>query len=255
VTDSGAGLRVLPRETFGLNHLLGAAARMTEASELSEVLAVAVEQAADFLGPVGGLLGLLDASRRTIVFAGLQGVPASMMRGNRSVPADADLPMAEALRSGRAVWLSGAAERARRYPGLAARTPEPYACGSVPLPGAGRPLGVLCLTRMREGARQRPFGEAERIFAYTLADLVGAAIAGRAGDRAGIGVYQWDLVSGRLCGNVDMLRLHGRDPAAGAGLGRACRGGPGRAGRGGPTPSKATTRPGSSAAPTASWRT
>jgi hypothetical protein len=179
----GSGLQALPRGAVYLERLRYAAARMARATQFPEVLSAAVEQAEEFLGPVGGMLVLLDASRRMLVVTALENVPASVMCGNKSLPLAAHLPMADAVNEGRAVWISGADERARRYPELAARTPEDYACGSLPLADAKENLGLLCLIRMGAGSAPRPFDEAERAFAGVLADLAAAAVGRLAGVR------------------------------------------------------------------------
>jgi len=203
-----SGVRALPSETVYLDRLLAAADRMARATQFREVLAAAVEQAEEFLGPVGGMLVLLDASRRMLVIAALEDVPDSVICGNKSLPLAAHLPMADAVKTGRPIWISGADERAQRYPELAARTPEQYACGSLPLADAEVPLGLLCLIRMGTdmgaGTAPKPFDEAERAFACALADLVAAAV-GRltgAGESAAgpdtgageIGICEWDPV-------------------------------------------------------------
>jgi hypothetical protein len=224
------GLPTSARKALYLGQLLHAATRMGEATQLEEVLAAAVEPAEVFLGPVGGMLVLLDASRRMLVVAALQNVPPSVMCGNKSLPLSAHLPMADAVNTARAIWISGAYERARRYPELAARTPEPYACGSLPLADAGVPLGLLCLIRMGAGSAPRPFDETERAVAGVLSDLAATAVGRLAGvrgetpgndaggDRAP-GVYEWDPVGDCLYCNAEMLRLHehpvatGRNPA------------------------------------------
>jgi hypothetical protein len=177
----GSGLQALPRRAVYLERLRYAAARMAQATQFPEVLSAAVEQAEEFLGTVGGMLVLLDPSRRMLVVTALENVPASVMCGNKSLPLAAHLPMADAVKEGRAVWISGADERARRYPELAARMPENYACGSLPLADAEAPLGLLCLIRMGTGSAPRPFDEAEQAFAAVLADLVAAAVSRLAG--------------------------------------------------------------------------
>jgi hypothetical protein len=222
----GSRLRALPRGAVYLERFQYAAARMARATQFAEVLSAAVEQAEEFLGAVGGMLVLLDASRRMLVVTALENVPASVLCGNKSLPLTAHIPMADAVNEGRAVWISGAAERARRYPELAARTPENYACGSLPLADGEASLGLLCLIRMAGGAAPRPFDETERGFASVLADVVTAAVGRLAGVReraAGedtgaqdFGLYEWDPVSDRLYRDAGMLRLHGLSPAAGA---------------------------------------
>ncbi len=233
ICDQGWGVlalvsqvRVVPREAVYLDRLLYAASRIARATQFSEVLGAAVEQAEEFLGPVGGMLVLLDASRRMLVIAALENAPASVMCGNKSLPLSAHLPMADAMNKGRAVWISGAEERAQRYPELAARSPEPYACGSLPLADGDVPLGLLCLTRMGAGSAPQPFDEAERAIAGILADLAAAGVGRLAGLRGStadddaqvqdLGVYEWDPVRDRLYCNAGMLHLHGQSPANGA---------------------------------------
>jgi hypothetical protein len=221
----GSRVPALRREAVYLDGLLHAAARMARATQFPDVLAAAVEQAQEFLGPVGGMLVLLDASRRMLMIAAMENVPDSVMCGNKSLPLTARLPMADAMNKGRVVWISGADERARRYPELAVRSPEPYACGSLPLAAAGVPLGLLCLTRMGADSAPQPFDEAERALASVLADLVAAGVgrlAGVPGSAAGqgasveeVGVYEWDPVRNRLYCNAEILHLHGQSPAAG----------------------------------------
>jgi GAF domain-containing protein len=231
-----SGLQALRHESAYLDRLVNAAARMGRARQFPGVLAAAVESAEEFLGQVGGMLVLLDASRRVLVVAALENVPGSVMCRNKSLPLAAHLPMTDAVRKGRAIWISGADERARRYPDLAARTPEPYACGSLPLADEAVPLGLLCLIRMGAGSAPRPFDEAERAFAGALADLVAAAVGRLARGRGPAvaedttaeetGVYEWDPVRDRLYGNAGMLRLHGRSsPGDGAAGVRAVPGG------------------------------
>lgn len=215
------GLRAPAREARYLGWLLQAATRMGEATQLQDVVAAAVESAEIFLGPVGGMLVLLDASRRMLVAAALEKVPPSVMCGHKSLPLTARLPMADAMNTARAIWISGADERARRYPELAARTPEPYACGSLPLADAGVPLGLLCLIRMGATCAPQPFDEAERAVAGVLADLAGTAVGRLAGlreqdnhaDGREAGVYEWDPVRNSFYCNAQMLRLHGHSPA------------------------------------------
>jgi GAF domain-containing protein len=133
------------RETVQVVALPSVAARLRQADGLSGVLSAVLDAAACAFGPVGGMLGLLEASGRTVTIAALQDTPPSFSCGNRSLPLAACLPIAEAARGGTAVWVSGPRERMQRYPELAARTPEPYACGSLPFVAGDRVTGVLCL--------------------------------------------------------------------------------------------------------------
>jgi hypothetical protein len=216
------GLLAPAREARYLDWLLQAATRMGQATQLQEVVAAVVDSAEVFLGPVGGMLVLLDASRRMLVPAAQEKVPPSVRFGYKSLPLTAQLPMAEAMNTARAIWISGPDERARRYPGLAARTPEPYACGSLPLADAGVLLGLLRLIRMGTGSAPPPFDEAERAVAGVLADLAGTAVGRLAGLReqdsyAGgqeAGVYEWDPVRDRFYCDAEMLRVHAHSPAA-----------------------------------------
>ena len=65
----------------------------------------------------------------------------------RSVPADADSPLAEAVRTGKMILLETPSEFERRYPSLAgARVPLSHGLAALPLRSSGRTLGVLGLS-------------------------------------------------------------------------------------------------------------
>jgi len=206
--------------------LASALVRMESAADLSAVTAAVAEAAAQVLGPVGVMAGLRDASGQALLVAGLHAVPPSVMCGNKTLPLSARLPMTDAAVMGRAVWMSGAPERARKYPELAARTPEPYACGSLPLTEAGLPLGVMCLIRMAgpDGVA-KAFTADERAFAGILAGMAGPAIGrlSRAredcpsgpGRREEAGVFEWDPGRDWLWCTANTLRLHGQPCDAG----------------------------------------
>ena len=212
--STGAGV-LNPEAGFAVE-LAAAVGRMMAAPDLPAIAAAVAEAAAEVLGPVGVMAGLRDASGQALVIAGLHDVPPSVMCANRTLPLSARLPITDAVVTGQPVWMSGTAERARKYPELAARTPEPYACGSLPLTEAGVPLGVICLIRMAgpDGVT-KPFAADERPFAGLLADLAGPAIGRLARTRDGgpaggaeAGVFEWDPDSDQLWCTAGMLRLH-----------------------------------------------
>ncbi|MFC9970749.1 GAF domain-containing SpoIIE family protein phosphatase [Spirillospora sp. NPDC127200] len=155
------------------------AARLAEVDGLEQMLVTAVEAARPCLGPVGGMLAVRDLTDRTLSVAALHEAPESLCRIRGPLQMQARLPVTDAVRTGRPVWIDGAADRAARYPALAGRAPESFACGSLPLQVHGRVWGVLCLIRFGSGdaAPPDPFNDVERRFIRLLADRVATAPA------------------------------------------------------------------------------
>ncbi|MFH8336683.1 SpoIIE family protein phosphatase [Streptomyces sp. AM6-12] len=81
----------------------------------------------------------------------LAGLPGPLFRPWWRVHADRPFPVCDAYRLGTAVVLRDAAEAVRRYPQFAAGLPFPFASAHLPVPGGGRPLGVLTVLRPSTG--------------------------------------------------------------------------------------------------------
>ena len=123
------------------------------------------------LGALGGGLLLPDAS-------GHLQVPSSVGYGDRLLhrlrtePQDAELPAAEALRTGNPVWLESPQDRDERFPGLIGMEPGTAALAAVPLVVGERKLGALRFSF----SEPRLFDEYERRFVLGLAAQTAQAI-------------------------------------------------------------------------------
>ncbi|MGW3909985.1 SpoIIE family protein phosphatase [Streptomyces sp. NPDC005070] len=108
---------------------------------MAESLAVAVRRT----GASGGGIYLVDDTRRLLslkVACGLSGeVAASWLR----VPVTASVPVSDAFRESRVVWVGSQEEMALAYPQTAAALPYRYAFAAAPLSGRSRCWGALFL--------------------------------------------------------------------------------------------------------------
>jgi serine phosphatase RsbU (regulator of sigma subunit)/anti-sigma regulatory factor (Ser/Thr protein kinase) len=146
-------------------------AELSRAVTTSDVAAVALGVALAELGADTGSLCMLDGDQLTIAAAA--GYESDVLTHWGSFPLDADLPASEAVRTGRAVFLSSSAERASRYPVFAASPvvrDEAYAI--IPL-APEAPLGALVV-----GFPQpRSFTEEDEAFLTALAGQCAAALS------------------------------------------------------------------------------
>ncbi|MFI8106026.1 SpoIIE family protein phosphatase [Streptomyces sp. NPDC086023] len=99
-------------------------------------------------GASAGGVYLLDRARGAGGELGLAvvcGVPSEVAWPWRRLPLDAPVPVAEAVREDRLVWVGSQDEMARGYPRAAARLPYRFALAAAPLPGRNRCWGALLL--------------------------------------------------------------------------------------------------------------
>jgi PAS domain S-box-containing protein len=144
-------------------------AELSRAITPGEVARVILQQGLEALGCVAGAVALVrsDAREREVEVVRAVGYPASLLRPLRRFPLSAELPLADACRTGMPIYLSSFDELRRSYPALA------NAEGANP----GRSWAVLPLVANRTtiGAIGMSFGsshevdEAERAFMGALA--------------------------------------------------------------------------------------
>ncbi|GAA1550068.1 hypothetical protein GCM10009678_36230 [Actinomadura kijaniata] len=166
----------MPRTREYLAALERAGLRLAGARGLERTLETAVEAARTCLGPVGGMLAVLDVTGQSLSIAALCGMSPPTGRADGTLRMRTRLPVTDAVRTGRPVWVAGPEDLAARYP-VTGHAPEALACGAVPLRAQGRVWGVLCLVRPAGAGTAGAFGETERRFVRVLADLVAAAAA------------------------------------------------------------------------------
>ncbi|WP_411103192.1 PP2C family protein-serine/threonine phosphatase [Streptomyces sp. cmx-4-9] len=108
---------------------------------LDEVLADTVRRT----GASAGGLYLLDEASHVLGLAVLSGVPVEVVWPWRRVPLSASVPVSDAVREDRLVWVGSQDALARSYPRAAASLPYRFAVAAAPLPGGGRCRGALLL--------------------------------------------------------------------------------------------------------------
>ncbi|WP_308379985.1 SpoIIE family protein phosphatase [Streptomyces sp. ISL-43] len=121
--------------------MAGSGDKPDRAGLLDEVLAGTVRRT----GASAGALYLLDEASQVLGLAVLSGVPVEVVWPWRRVPLSAPVPVSDAVRENRLVWVGSQADLARAYPRAAASLPYRFAVAAAPLPGRGRCWGALLL--------------------------------------------------------------------------------------------------------------
>lgn len=96
-------------------------------------------------GASAGGIYLLDGAGQVLGLAVMCGVPIEVTAPWRRLPLTAPVPVCDAVRDDRLVWVGSQAELARVYPRAAASLPYPFALAAAPLAGRGRCWGALLL--------------------------------------------------------------------------------------------------------------
>ncbi len=132
-----------------------------------EIIDVAMRQAVAAVEASAGIAVLLDPGGATVSIAGTANYPPALAHHWRRFPVSTPMPLAEAVHTGRAIWLGSRDEAQARYPRLLSpRGDDGFSAWAVvPLVVRERPVGALqfCFDAPRR------FREAERQFALALA--------------------------------------------------------------------------------------
>ncbi|WP_372463262.1 SpoIIE family protein phosphatase [Actinospica acidithermotolerans] len=118
---------------------------------------------ADVVRRTGASMGgiyLFEPGDRMLRMTALCGLPVEFATPWRRVPLSEALPVADAVRQGRLVWIGSQEEMARDYPRVAAVLPYRLALAAVALEGANRCWGALLL--LWSGAHPRQARRRER---------------------------------------------------------------------------------------------
>lgn len=181
-----------------------------------------------------GAVYLLAADEPVLEMAVMAGLPRAFAAPWERVGMSAPIPVAEAVRSRRLVWVCGQEDMARRYPRIAMVLPYPFALAALPLATGHRVFGAVFVTwpgshptvvseREREhltAACTRLALRLERAAAdphtpHTEPDLLAATVTGVTGT---MGTIEAARMAARLPYGLMSLDLHGRvafaNPAA-----------------------------------------
>jgi PAS domain S-box-containing protein len=170
------------RETTGqradaldrLTRLQALTASLSEAVTSDQVAAAILTQAAAVLGAGAGVVAGLSDDGREFVLLHATGYPAQVMDALRRFPADARLPLCDAVRDRQPVLLANRAERDARYPDTArvGGVQAEGAAAALPLVVRGQVIGGMGLRFSAE----RAFTEQDRTFLLTVAGLCAQAL-------------------------------------------------------------------------------
>jgi PAS domain S-box-containing protein len=155
-------------------HLQAVTAALSGALTVGEVAEVILGQGVAALGARAGTVVLLSESGLEVDVVRVAGYAPEVVEGSRHFPIGATGSMAEAIRTGRPVWLERAADARAHFPilGQYHDIDGSGALAAIPLLVHGRAVGGLGLIFPDE----RTFDEQDRAFALTLAAECAQAI-------------------------------------------------------------------------------
>ncbi|MDP9368478.1 MAG: GAF domain-containing protein [Chloroflexota bacterium] len=142
-------------------------AALAEGLTPAEVATAVVVEGVAALGARAGSIALLRDGEEELEIAGFAGYPNELIDAWRRFPVAAPVPIAEAVRTGNAVWIESLDDLARRFPNLVASPAitEDQARAAIPLMIDGRIIGAMGLSF----STVRVFDGDDRAFALTLA--------------------------------------------------------------------------------------
>ena len=159
------------RATERVARLFDVSAALGRAATTEAVAQAVVEHGVAALGASGGGILLAGDADRLSVPATV-GYDEDVVARLRAESRDAELPAAEALRTGESVWLESREDRDSRFPLLSALEPQAVSACAVPLAIGDRRLGALRFSF----AEARLFDEEERRFVEALAAQTAQAL-------------------------------------------------------------------------------
>jgi PAS domain-containing protein len=110
------------------------------------LLSLALASMMDEVHAHSGAVYLLAADEPVLEMAVMAGLPRAFAAPWERVGLSAPIPVAEAVRERRLVWVGGEHEMARRYPRIAVVLPYPFALAAVPVATASRVYGAVFVT-------------------------------------------------------------------------------------------------------------
>lgn len=156
------------------SRLQAVTAALAEGLTSDRVAAAVVTQAVAALGARAGSIALLTEDGQELDIVGSSGYPEELVDAWQRFPVAAPVPIAEAVRTGSAVWLESVDDLTRRYPSLATSPAimEDQARAAIPLMIDGRAIGAMGLSF----AKARAFDADDQAFALALAGQCAQAL-------------------------------------------------------------------------------
>ncbi|MEV6538967.1 SpoIIE family protein phosphatase [Streptomyces sp. NPDC051665] len=122
----------------------GQASRQTPVGR--PMLSLALAAMMDAVHAHSGAVYLLTPDEPVLEMAVMAGLPRAFAAPWERVGLSAPIPVAEAVRERRLIWVGGEEDMARRYPRIAVVLPYPFALAAVPVATAGRVYGSVFVT-------------------------------------------------------------------------------------------------------------
>ncbi|MEA2973161.1 MAG: hypothetical protein QOG82_1619 [Actinomycetota bacterium] len=160
------------RSARRLADLQAVTAELSQARTPDQVARVIVERACDGSGATSVALCLLAEDGLTMEVVRTVGYDPAVLERFRTFPLESDLPAADALRTGRIVFLGSLAERDERYPGLKGVPARNQAFAIVPVSAGAAPVGALALG----WAETRTFADDDARFLDAIGQQAGQAL-------------------------------------------------------------------------------
>jgi PAS domain S-box-containing protein len=153
--------------------LQAVSAALSEAVDPEDVVNAVLGEGFAAVEADAAVVALVEPGRPRLRLLGMRGYSAELAARMEDITVDAPLPLAEVLRTGRAVWIEAPGEAERRYPEAARFGLEREAVvAALPLTVHGRTIGALGL-RFR---RLKRVGPEDREFMVALAHLCAQAL-------------------------------------------------------------------------------
>ncbi|CAL9345405.1 hypothetical protein SUDANB105_00356 [Streptomyces sp. enrichment culture] len=128
----------------GQPHTRAPAAERQPAGE--PLLSLALAAMLDGVHAHSGAVYLLSPDGQVLEMAVMAGLPRAFSAPWERVGVSAPIPVADAVRERRLVWVGGEEEMARRYPRVAVVLPYPFALAAVPVVTGGTVYGAVFVT-------------------------------------------------------------------------------------------------------------
>ncbi|WP_449353003.1 SpoIIE family protein phosphatase [Streptomyces shaanxiensis] len=191
------------------------------------LLSLALASMMDEVHAHSGAVYLLAADEPVLEMAVMAGLPRAFAAPWERVGLSAPIPVAEAVRDRRLVWVGGEQEMARRFPRIAVVLPYPFALAAVPVATPSKVYGAVFVTwpgshppDLSDRERDHLVAACERLAVrleravedsvppHAEPDLLGAApVGGAAGT---LGTVEAARMVSRLPYGLCSLDLHGR---------------------------------------------
>lgn len=110
------------------------------------LLSLALAGMMDDVQAHAGAVYLLSHDEQVLEMAVMAGLPRAFAAPWERVSIGSPLPVAEAVRLQRLIWVSGEEDMARRYPRIAVVLPYPFALAALPIATADTPYGAVFVT-------------------------------------------------------------------------------------------------------------